>query len=91
MLITVVTPTFNEQDNIEKVYESVKNVFKEIPDVKYHHLFIDNASKDNSQNILKKIASNDNNVKVIINRTDYGHIRSPFHAIRETNSDATIF
>ena len=33
MLITVVTPTFNEQDNIEKVYESVKNVFKEIPDV----------------------------------------------------------
>lgn len=91
MLITIVTPTFNEQDNIEKVYNSVKTIFKEIPDVNYNHLFIDNASKDNSQNILKKIASDDKNVKVIINRTDYGHIKSPFHAIRETNSDATIF
>ena len=91
MLITVVTPTFNEQDNIEKVYNSVKEVFNHIPDVEYNHVFIDNASKDNSQNILRKIASKDKKVKVIINRTDYGHIKSPFHAIRQTNSDATIF
>ena len=54
-------------------------------------MFIDNDSKDNSQNILREIASKDKNVKLIFNRTDYGHIKSPFHAIRQTNSDATIF
>ena len=90
-IITVVTPTFNEEQNIEKVYTAVKEIFNEIPDIDYDHLFIDNASKDNSQKILRQIAKDDKNVKVIFNRTDYGHIKSPFHAIKQTNSDATIF
>ena len=89
--ITVVTPTFNEEQNIEKVYTAVKEIFNEIPDIDYDHLFIDNASKDNSQKILRQIAKDDKNVKVIFNRTDYGHIKSPFHGIKQTNSDATIF
>lgn len=89
--ITVVTPTFNEEQNIEKVYLEVKNIFKELEDIQYNHLFIDNDSKDSSQNILREISSRDKNVKLIFNRTDYGHIKSPFHAIRQTTSDATIF
>lgn len=89
--ITVVTPTFNEEQNIEKIYKIVKEIFNEIHDVNYNHLFIDNASKDNSQKILRQIATNDKNVQVILNRTDYGHIKSPFHAIKQTNTDATIF
>ncbi|MDC0621344.1 glycosyltransferase [Candidatus Pelagibacter sp.] len=91
MLITVVTPTYNEETNIAKVYEQVKNVFTKIKDIDYIHLFIDNNSKDNSQLILRKIAKEDKKVKVILNRSNYGHIRSPFHAIKQTNSDATIF
>ena len=55
MLITVVTPTYNEEQNIEKVYLEVKNIFKELKDIQYNHLFIDNDSKDNSQNILRKL------------------------------------
>lgn len=89
--ITVVTPTFNEEQNIEKIYKIVKEIFNEIHDVSYNHLFIDNASKDNSQKILRQIASTDKNVQVILNRTDYGHIKSPFYAIKQTNTDATIF
>ena len=89
--ITVVTPTFNEESNIEIIYSIVKEIFNEIPDVDYNHLFIDNASKDNSQKILRQIAMNDKKVKVILNRTNYGHIKSPFHAIKQTNSDAAIF
>jgi len=89
--ITVVTPTFNEEQSIEKIYTIVKEIFNEIPDIDYNHLFIDNASKDNSQKILRQIAMNDKNVQVILNRTNYGHIKSPFHAIKQTNSDATIF
>jgi glycosyltransferase involved in cell wall biosynthesis len=89
--ITVITPTFNEEKNIEKVYLEVKKIFKELEDIEYNHLFIDNDSKDNSQNILREISSRDKNVKLIFNRTNYGHIKSPFHAIRQTTSDATIF
>ena len=31
-----------------------------------------------------------NNVKVIINNKNYGHIKSPFHGLLQTESDATI-
>lgn len=90
--ITVVTPTFNENENIEEVYKRVKDVFQNYDkQISYDHLFIDNASQDGTQQKLRNLASKDKNVKVIINRENYGHIKSPFYAIKQTNSDAVIF
>ena len=91
MLVTVVTPVYNEESNIKKIYLEVKKIFEEISEVSYNHLFIDNNSHDQSQKILKEIAIHDKNIKVILNRSNYGHIKSPFYAIKQTNSDAVIF
>ena len=57
--ITVFTPCFNEEDNVEKLIEAVSNVFKELPQYEYEHLFIDNHSTDNTVKILKRIAETD--------------------------------
>ena len=54
--ITVFTPCFNEEDNVEKLIEAVSSVFKELPQYEYEHLFIDNHSTDNTVKILKRIA-----------------------------------
>ena len=89
--ITVVTPVYNEDKNIEIVYEKVKKVFNEIDNVSYKHLFIDNDSIDKSQNIIRSICKNDKNVLAIFNRKDYGHIKSPYYAITECDTDAVIF
>ena len=89
--ITVVTPVYNEDKNIVIVYEKVKKVFKEIDNVSYKHLFIDNDSIDNSQNIIRSICEKDKNVLAIFNRKDYGHIKSPYHAITVCDTDAVIF
>lgn len=88
--ISVVTPCFNEEGNAEAVYEKVKAVFAGIPDVTYEHLFIDNASKDRTPEILREIASKDRNVKVILNTRNFGHIRSPFYGILQATGDAVI-
>lgn len=89
--ITVVTPVYNEDKNIVIVYEKVKKVFNEIDNVSYKHLFIDNDSIDNSQNIIRSICEKDKNVLAIFNRKDYGHIKSPYHAITVCDTDAVIF
>ena len=65
-LISVVTPCYNEEDNVENLYLQVKEVFEKLPGYLYEHIFIDNASKDNTINILTKIAQVDRNVKIII-------------------------
>jgi glycosyltransferase involved in cell wall biosynthesis len=59
-------------------------------DYRYEHIFIDNASTDNTVPILKEIAETDKNVKVIVNTRNFGHIRSPFHAIQQACGDATV-
>jgi polyisoprenyl-phosphate glycosyltransferase len=88
-LISVVTPCFNEEENVEELYKQVKAVFSGL-NYCYEHLFIDNASTDRTREILRKIASHDPRIKVILNTRNYGHIRSPYHALLQTHSDASI-
>ena len=89
-LISVITPCFNEEDNVEEVYTRVKKVFEEFPQYKYEHIFIDNDSKDTTVKILKQIAASDHNVKIIVNARNFGHIRSPYHAMLQAQGDAVI-
>jgi polyisoprenyl-phosphate glycosyltransferase len=87
--ISVVTPTYNEELNAEDIYSEVKKIMKGLP-YPYEHLFIDNASTDKTVDILRKIASKDKNVKIIVNARNFGHIRSPYYGLTQTNSDAAV-
>lgn len=88
--ISIVTPCYNEQDNVEELYTRVKKIFADIPDYHYEHIFIDNNSADNTVAILKKIAAQDKNVKLIINSRNFGHIRSPYYALLQAKGEAVI-
>ncbi len=89
MKISIVTPTFNEIDNIENLYLDIKETLKKL-EYDYEHIIIDNNSTDGTIDKIKHLASKDNNLKIIINSKNYGHIRSPFYALMQTKSDATI-
>jgi polyisoprenyl-phosphate glycosyltransferase len=88
--ITIMTPTYNEEDNARPLYEAVKQVFAGLPQYTYEHLFIDNSSKDRTVAILKKIAGDDPKVKIIVNTRNFGHIRSPYHALLQSSGDAVV-
>ena len=89
-LISIVTPCYNEEENVREVYKQVKQVFDDLEDYTYEYIFIDNASKDKTVAILREIAKNDKRVKVIVNTRNFGHIRSPYYAILQTKGDAVI-
>src|SRR5271157_3599374 len=88
--ISIITPCFNEEENVREVYERVRAVMSSLGSYDYEHLFIDNASTDNTFAILKLIASFDNNVKIIRNARNFGQVRSPMHALYQTTGDAVI-
>ena len=88
--ISILTPCFNEEDNVLNVYNQVREVMLGIGKYKYEHVFIDNSSKDNTVAILKAIAAEDQNVKIIVNSRNFGHIRSPMHAFFQCRGDAVI-
>ena len=87
--ISIVTPCFNEAENVEELYKRIQKTMDEI-NVNYEHIFIDNASTDETVNILKGMASKDNRVKIIINTRNFGHIRSPYYGLLQATGDAVI-
>lgn len=89
-LISVMTPCFNEVENVEPLYERIKAAFEKLPQYRYEHIFIDNASTDGTVDRIKAIAAQDANIKLIVNARNFGHIRSPLHAFLQTNGDAVI-
>jgi glycosyltransferase involved in cell wall biosynthesis len=88
--ITVLTPCFNEAENVEALYERVRDVFARLKGYSYEHVFIDNASTDETVPILRRLAARDQNVKVIVNTRNFGHIRSPYYALLQCRGDAVI-
>jgi glycosyltransferase involved in cell wall biosynthesis len=88
--ISIVTPCYNEEANVREVYERVKSVFESLPQYSYEHIFIDNASRDHTLAILKVIAANDLRVKIIANARNFGHLRSPMHAMFQASGDAVV-
>ena len=86
--ISIMTPCYNEVGNIRELVDRVK---ANIPlGYAYEHILIDNASTDGTKELLREIAAEDKNVKVIFNAGNYGHIRSPYHGMLQTAGDATI-
>jgi len=88
--ISIVTPCYNEQDNVRNLYNQVREVMLAIGKYRYEHIFIDNSSKDATVAILREIAAEDPNVKIIVNSRNFGHIRSPIHALFQARGDAVI-
>ena len=89
--ISIITPCLNEEDSIEECYSKVKEIFdNELNDFQYEHIFADNYSTDKTISILKKIASQDKNIKIILNSRNFGVFRSTFNAIKKSSGDAVI-
>lgn len=89
-LISVMTPCFNEEGNAREMYEAVKAIFAKLPQYRYEHIFIDNGSKDRTAIILREMAGQDKNVKVILNTRNFGHVRSGYYALLQAHGDAVI-
>lgn len=90
-LISIVTPCYCEEENVDFLYNKIKGVFdKNCPGYEYEHIFIDNASTDNSVSLIKKLCEKDHRVKLIVNARNFGHIRSPFYGIMQARGDAVV-
>jgi glycosyltransferase involved in cell wall biosynthesis len=89
--ISILTPCYNEEANITLLVDAVKKIFETLPEYNYEHVFIDNHSTDGSLKILKGIAQNDKNVKIIVNARNFGWIRSPFYGLVQCKGDAVVY
>jgi polyisoprenyl-phosphate glycosyltransferase len=89
MKISILTPCYNEEENVDELYERICQVMQECG-YEYEHIFIDNASTDGTVDKIKVLAAQDKRVKAILNTRNFGHIRSPYYGLLQAQGDAVI-
>jgi glycosyltransferase involved in cell wall biosynthesis len=90
-LVSIVTPTYNEIENIDELLRRVRSVVGGLTNYNFEFLVIDNCSSDGTQERLRELARQDPRLKVILNVRNFGHIRSPYYGILESKGDVTIY
>ncbi len=88
-LISIVTPCYNEEDNVDELHERISFVMASLP-YDYEHIYIDNHSTDQTVSKIRVIAARDHRVKLIVNARNFGHIRSPYYGILQSSGDACV-
>lgn len=90
-LLSIMIPTFNEEENARPIYEAVRDEIRNnLPEYDYEILFIDNKSQDRTRNIIKEICAADKKVKAIFNTKNFGQFNSPYYGMLHTSGDCTI-
>jgi len=90
-LLSIVTPCYNEEDNVEELYTQIKAAISGLTKYQFELIFIDNHSEDSTVAKLKTLAKIDPTVKIIVNTRNFGHIRSPYYGILQSRGMATIY
>lgn len=89
--ISVVVPTFNEEPNINNIYERVTKVFRdELPEYTLSLLFIDNASTDGTRALIRLLCEKHENVQAIFNATNFGFSKSTFYGLSQAEGDCAV-
>jgi glycosyltransferase involved in cell wall biosynthesis len=88
--ISIITPVYNEEQNIETIITATQNVLESLTHLDYEHIFIDNNSKDRTKDILRDFAKENKKIKVIFNTKNFGYIRSSYYGVLQGTGDAII-
>ena len=89
MLLSIVVPVFNEEDNIQKFYTTVKDVLQTL-DYDHEIIFVDDGSSDDSAGMLRYIGNQDPKVKVLLLARNFGHQLALTCGLDYAQGDAVI-
>ncbi|WP_077302511.1 glycosyltransferase family 2 protein [Virgibacillus pantothenticus] len=88
-LISIIIPTYNEEDNIQLIYESVKREF-DILAYHFEMIFIDDASADNTLQQIKQLVSKSTNVRYISFSRNFGKESAMLAGLQHVQGEAVI-
>ena len=88
--VTIVVPTFNEQENIPLCVKRIESIFSNINKYDYRILFVDNCSMDNTRIIIRELAKDNPKIQYIFYVRNFGFSKSCFYGLTQCNTDCAI-
>nr|WP_287849155.1 glycosyltransferase family 2 protein [Methanothrix sp.] len=89
MMLSIILPAYNEEENIEVIYERIKNVLTG-SEYKYEIIFVDDGSTDNTEKNILNLIQTDKAVKLISFSRNFGHQSALIAGYSNCNGDAAI-
>lgn len=89
MLVSIVVPVYNEEENIAIFYNAVTKVMTGLP-YEYELIYVDDGSTDSSVVVLREIAKLDTRVKVVLLARNFGHQTALTCGLDYAKGDAVI-
>lgn len=87
--VSVVIPCRNEEANATAIAAAVSAELERVG-VTFDIIFIDNASTDNTVELIRGLCAQDPRIRLIVNTRNFGQMRSPTHGIFEARGRAVI-
>ena len=72
MKISIVIPVYYNEKNLEPLYEDIKKKVIDVIDYEYEIVMVNDGSKDESWNVMKKLAAYDSNIRIISLSRNFG-------------------
>lgn len=72
MKLSVVIPVYYNEDNLQPLYDDMKQKVIDVIDYDYEIVFVNDGSKDKSYDVMKKLAEQDCHVKIISLSRNFG-------------------
>ena len=88
--ITIVIPLYNEEEVLEECYSRILNVCKSLENYENEIIFVNDGSIDKTLSLLKNIAENNKNVKVISFSRNFGHQCAVTAGLKYVSGDAIV-
>ena len=93
--LSIVVPTYCEEENIESHYNETMKAIKEFRKenqlgIDYEYLVIDNLSNDGTVDIVRDMQKIDPCITLVINKKNYGPVISPFKGLEIAKGDLKI-
>lgn len=89
--ISILVPTYNEEENILLIYKRIKTIFEtSLINYNFELIYIDNYSLDKSREIIEELVKEDERVKAIFNAKNFGFSRSCFYGLLQGTGDCTV-
>ena len=88
-MISIISPVYNEADNLIDLYERIKNVLNKIQE-DFEVILVENGSEDNSLEIIKRIRKEDSRIKYLSLSRNFGHQGGIWAGLNYARGDAVI-
>ena len=90
MKISIIIPCYNEEEVLNTLYERIDNVSKKLLNYECEFIFVNDGSKDKTEQIIEELNKKDSRVKLFSFSRNFGHQAAISCGIHNCKGDIAV-